>query len=109
MGNESMDHKRLLIEIEKAVREVNRATINPITEELGLEDVQPILNLVARTRAAYLRELFTITEEAGEGMPSVDAVKKLRQLRTIFEELRSAAQALQIALERGYLDTDTRR
>ncbi len=37
-------------------------------------------------------------------MPNPDQVRSLRKLRETYEEMVSGAQALETAIERGYLD-----
>ena len=65
------------------------------------------MGLAARSRAAYLKGLFDMIEVTGESMPTPDQVNKLRQLREAFEELVTASQALETAIQRGYLDVKT--
>ncbi|MES9870652.1 MAG: hypothetical protein ABW082_13410 [Sedimenticola sp.] len=98
------DNNRLLLEIDKTIRELNRDAINPQIPELMLDDLTPVMALVARSRAIYLRELFDVANIAGEGMPSPDQIRQLRQLREAYEELVAGAQALETAIQRGYLD-----
>jgi hypothetical protein len=97
-------HKRLLIEINTKIRSLNREIINPAIPELKLADFGPVMGMVARSRALYLAKLFALAEEVGEGMPTSDQIKSLRTLRVIYEELVTAAKALETAVERGYLD-----
>ncbi|MES9957524.1 MAG: hypothetical protein ABW086_10760 [Sedimenticola sp.] len=98
------DNNRLLLEIDKTIRELNRDAINPQIPELMLDDLTPVMALVARSRAIYLRELFDVANIADEGMPSPDQIRQLRQLREAYEELVAGAQALETAIQRGYLD-----
>ncbi len=92
----STENNRLLLELDKTIREINRRVINPEIPELNLEDLNPVMELVARARSIYLKELFD--------MASPDQLKQLRYLRLSFEELREGAQALEAAIQRGYLD-----
>jgi hypothetical protein len=100
------DNNRLLLEIERMIREVNRAEINPNIPELKLSDVDPILRLVARARAAYLKALFDVAARVGDGMPSTEQLKRLRLLRLTYDELVKGVQAIDTAIERGYLDVE---
>jgi len=100
----STDNKRLLIEIDKSIREINRSVINPQIQALSVKDLNPVIELVARARSRYLKALFDIAAEVGEGMPSTDQLKQLRYHRVAFEELRDGVQALEAAIERSYLD-----
>ncbi|MET0094716.1 MAG: hypothetical protein ABW120_14340, partial [Sedimenticola sp.] len=58
------DNNRLLLEIDKTIRELNRDAINPQIPELMLDDLTPVMALVARSRAIYLRELFDVANIA---------------------------------------------
>jgi len=100
------DNKRLLLELDNAIREINRQVINPEIPELSLEDLHPVMELVAKARSNYLKRLFDITAAVDEEMPSTEQLKQLRLLRLTFEELREGSQALTTAIERGYLDVN---
>jgi len=102
------DNKRLLIEFEKTMREINRETINPAVPEIKLSDLVPTLKLVAKARADYLKGLVDLAAVVGdEGMPDLDQIKNLRLLRLTYEELVTGAKALETSIERGYLDVQT--
>jgi len=98
------DNNRLLLEIDKIIRELNRNEINAAIPEIQAADLNPVLSLVARTRASYLKTLFEVAEQVEQGMPSPDQVERLGRLRTTYEELVGGAQALETAIQRGYLD-----
>ncbi len=97
-------NSRLLVEIEKAIRDVNRGIINPKIKELELTDLTPVLEMVARARGAYLKELIDMASMTSGSLPTTDHIKKLRHLRITYEELVNASSALETAIERGYLD-----
>ncbi|KRT55177.1 hypothetical protein [endosymbiont of Ridgeia piscesae] len=98
------DNNRLLLEIDKTIREINRETINPAIPKLSLSDLNPVMVLVARARVVYLKELFDIAGVVGNGLPSPDQIDQLKKLRETYEELVNGAQSLEIAIQRGYLD-----
>lgn len=98
------DNKRLLLEFEKTLRDINREAINPVIQDLHLDDLKPVMKLAAKARAAYLKSLFKVAGKAGDGMPSPDQIKKLRFMRLTYEELVAGATAVETAIERGYLD-----
>jgi len=102
------DNNRLLLELERQIREINRETINPVFPHIGIEDISPVMRMVANSRATYLKELFDIGEMSGEAIPSPEQINKLRQLRETYEEMVHATQALETAIQRGYLDVKTR-
>ncbi|MCW8884597.1 MAG: hypothetical protein OQK12_04975 [Motiliproteus sp.] len=99
-----MDNNRLLLEIDKYIRDINRSVINPVIPELALEDIAPVTKMVAGVRASYLKELFDIAAVTGDEQPTADQVRRLSELRKTYDELVLAAQALEGAIQRGYLD-----
>ncbi|WP_260293998.1 hypothetical protein [Sedimenticola hydrogenitrophicus] len=102
------DNNRILLEIDKIIRELNREIINPAFQELTVADLSPVLKLVARARSAYLKELLDIAHIAGDGLPPPEQVKQLQRLRLTFEELVKGSQAIETAIQRGYLDVKPR-
>ncbi len=102
-----VDNNRLLLEIDAARSELNRQVINPLFGKLTVDALTPVMTMVARARAAYLKELFDLPECAGEASgPQAGQIQKLKLLRITFEELVSASQAMETAIERGYLDVE---
>jgi hypothetical protein len=100
-------NKRLLIELDRAMREINRDTLNPLLNELTPGDILPIMEMVAKARGHYLQELFKLAKLSTEGQElNADKVKELRFSRLIYKELIEASHALDIAIERGYLDVE---
>lgn len=107
MIENSVDHNRLLLEISKSMKDLNRSIINPKIAELRLSDLTPVIEMVAKSRAAYLLELFDIAKIVDGDLPSPNQIKHLRHLRETFDELVRGAQALETAIERGYLDVNS--
>ncbi|MTW20398.1 hypothetical protein [Allochromatium palmeri] len=97
-------NRRLLIAIDAEIRDINREAINPLFEELKLADLTPVIELVAKTRAQYLRALYDIAIKTPNGLPSAADIKQLAELRQVYEELVKGTQALETAIEREYLD-----
>ncbi|HEB79930.1 MAG TPA: hypothetical protein ENI79_05600 [Rhodospirillales bacterium] len=104
MPQPNLDHNRLLLEIEKITRQHNRDVINPMIAELCINDLHPLKELLARARGDYIKEFLDLAKVAGNGSPSIEQIDKLHKLRLTFEELLAAMQALEDAIERGYLD-----
>ena len=102
----SQDKNRLLMEIEHAIRAINHQVINPQISELTIDDLRPVLYLVANARARYLKALVELGahEQGAEGRPDAAQFDQLRRLREEYDELVSGAQALETAIQRGYLD-----
>ncbi len=104
MPTGDLDNNRLLLEISNRIRELNRNIINPVIPELTLDDLSPVLSMVARARAEYLNKLFDTAAVAQDQNPSSEQVSQLNHLRTTYEELVTGVQALESAIERGYID-----
>jgi len=102
-----INNNRLLLELEKHRREINREIINPQFPKLALEDLKPLLTMVAHARAAYVRELLDIASVSNEQLPSPDQVRQLKHCRETFEELVAAANALETLVSRDYLDVQS--
>ena len=104
MTLDTIDHNRLLLEIDKTIQELNRKIINPKIPELRLEDLCPVMEMVARARSDYLTKMFDLAASSGDNLPSMEEVEALRDLRKTYEELVEGAKAIEVAIERGYLD-----
>lgn len=98
------ENRRLLIAIDAEIRDINRAHINPLFQELKLADLTPIIEMVARARAHYLRSLLDIALKTPDGQPSATDIEQLTARRRVYEELVKGTQALETAIEREYLD-----
>lgn len=101
---------RLLLEYERLMREANHATINPIMEDLSLEDLRPLVEMVARSRAAYLKALHELAakHQAASALPSDEEMQNLGRLRTSFIDLVEGSKSFETAIQRGYLDVKSR-
>jgi len=97
------DSNRLLLELEKIRRDVNRDIMNPAIPELSVESMRPVITMAARARLAYLQELMDISKMSPE-LPSHEQISLLARQREAYEELRAAVNALETAIDRGYLD-----
>jgi len=98
---------RLLMELEQQMRTVNRDTLNPAFPELCVNDFHAVAQMVANARESYLSELFAMGEATQGKIPSNEMISMLRQKRECFDELVAAAQALEAATQRGYLDVSS--
>lgn len=100
---------RLLIELETLRKSINREVINPQLPELALDDLRPLLALVARARADYVGELLALgTRDPGTPL-DIEAVEALRNRRLVFQELVDAVNALETVIQREYLDVKSSR
>ena len=98
------DKKRLLMQIEQTIKQVNHEVINPEIPELELSELEPVFRLTARTRMLYLKRFFTLAADHEENMPTQSQIDELADLRGHYEEMVAAAQAMEVAIQRGYLD-----
>jgi hypothetical protein len=104
MPNQHIDCKKFLLKMNSRIRKLNREIINPELSELTLDDLTPAIRMVARARAAYLKQYCKTAKTVGEGLPDKEQVMKLRDLRLVVEELVSGVQAVECAIEHNYLD-----
>ena len=100
----SQDINRLLMALERSMREINREVINPEIPALTIDDLRPVLHLVAKARASYLRALLDLGARVDDAQAANGELDELAKLRRAYEELASAAKALETAIQRGYLD-----
>ncbi|MBL4835808.1 MAG: hypothetical protein JKY26_17800 [Pseudomonas sp.] len=105
----ALDNNRLLLELEKQRREINRSIINPAIPELSLEALNPMLTMVAQARKNYLCCLTDITNSSHGKAPDSEQIAALRGFRETYDELVSAVNALETAIQRDYLDVRASR
>ncbi|PIE44508.1 MAG: hypothetical protein CSA50_00205 [Gammaproteobacteria bacterium] len=100
------DINRILMQFEHLMRQSNRERINPVIDELAIDDLKPIIDLVARSRADYLKHLYDLCSKyhGSDGLPSPEELKRLRAYRNRFVELADGAKSFEISIQRGYLD-----
>jgi len=103
------DINRLLLQFDRILKQANRDHINPEIEELSVEELKPIADLVAKSRAIYLKEIYALGKkyDGKDAFPSAEELKKLKVLRTRFSELAEGAKSFEISIQRGYLDLKT--
>ena len=97
-------NKRLLLELDKHRRDINKETINAKVDDLNLEKLNPVVDMVANSRAAYIGALMKLSNSRSDTGPSIKEMDDLKEKREEFEELVAATNALEVAIERGYVD-----
>ena len=97
-------NKRLLLELDKHRRDINKLTINSSVDDLNLDKLKPVVDIVANSRAAYIGALMKLSNSKSDTSPSIEEMDQLREKRLEFEELVAATNALEVAIERGYVD-----
>jgi hypothetical protein len=91
-------------EIERSIRSANREILHARIPELDQQSFVRMAHHVARLRASYLEAAL-----AAEDDPDAAGwVSRLRDQREAYEEARDAFDALQRAIERGYVDIGLR-
>jgi hypothetical protein len=96
--------RQFLHEVEQGIRECNRDIIHGRIPELNKQSFTRFAAVVARLRAAYLEAALGVSREADAGEALAESVRSLRDRREAYEEARDAFEALQRAIERGYVD-----
>ena len=102
----TQETNRLLMEVERSRRNINHEIINPNIRKLTLDGLDPVLRLVANARARYITLLFELGDNSLDRDPTPEEFADLRRLREEFDELVKAAQAMETAIQRGYLDVE---
>ena len=100
----SQEINRMLLELERSMRSINREVINPEIKELTIDGLRPLIRLIAQARARYLRALFELGDKNSGHTPDDRQLEELGRLRRVYEEMAHAAKALETAIQRGYLD-----
>lgn len=94
------------MELDEYRRTINREKINPTLTKVNISTLAPVVNICAKARADYIECLMSISnEDTGEGC-NPEKIEKLRQHRIAYEELVSAANALETVIKRGYVDVN---
>lgn len=102
-----IDNNRLIMELEKNRRDVNRETINPAFKVLKLDAIEPVIALCAKARSDYIECLMTTANDQKDSGPTTKQIEQLKQRRVAYEELVSAANALEAVIQRGYVDVES--
>ena len=100
----SRDSSRLMLEIDKQRSEINRHEINPTLTEVEIDTILPVIKVCAKARAKYIACLMEIANSEAEENCNPEKIEQLRQYRLTYEELVSAANALETVVKRGYVD-----
>jgi len=105
MAKESKLRKRqhLLMQIEQGIKVANRKVIDELIPPVTVESVMPLAISVARLRARYLAAAYQFAEkEHGDALNEAE-VASLSRHQEMYEAARDAFEALNIAIERGYI------
>ena len=100
--------KRFLLEIEQGISETNKKIIHQRIPPVTLGNFQPFANSVARLRARYLEAAFKFAAKDSGAPIDDNEVAELRRQRENYEESRNAFEALRHAIDRGYVDIESK-
>ena len=104
-----MAQQKFLQDIEQGIRIANREIIHErlptITEDMVLKFAVTVSRCRADYRADYLESAFKMIVEGGS-IPGADVMTELNERREAYLLARNAFDALQKAIERGYVDLD---
>lgn len=92
-------HRRLMEEIEMAVRAANQEIIGRKLPHLNRASFFKLAVSIARVRAQYLEAVMNMDWEHGDP----DRLAEVERQRALYEEARIGFEALQHAFERGYV------
>ncbi|HUE97145.1 MAG TPA: hypothetical protein VMN39_10820 [Longimicrobiaceae bacterium] len=92
--------RQFLEEVERKIAEANREILQEHIPELNQARFVSLAKQVARLRAAYLQAALGAQDETD---PET-FVRELRSRREAYDEARDAFEALQRAIQRGYVD-----
>jgi hypothetical protein len=101
-----VDQRRFLGEIEHGIRLANRRIIHERIPSLNKETIHSLAVAVGRLRARYLVSAFNLGVNESGDPPDQAEIIDLRTRREMFEEARSAFDALREAIEKGYVDIE---
>jgi hypothetical protein len=87
--------------LDVAIFEANREIISQKLGELRRESFLRLAVKVAEARAEYTRTALELARH--EGLPNPAEIARLRELRTTYDELVAAFDAMERIVERGYL------
>ena len=101
-----VEQKRFLGEIEQGIRLANRKSIHKRIPSIDKDNFLDFATTVARLRARYLEAAFKLGVNEQGDPPDQSQVTELRTRREMFEEARTAFEALREAIEKGYVDVE---
>jgi uncharacterized protein YjaG (DUF416 family) len=99
--HELQAHRHFMEQLEMAVALANREVIHQQIPNLDRGIFQTLAVMVARFRANYLEAAIKLSRSS---TPDAALIEELKSKRELFEQGRAAFEALERAIERGYVD-----
>jgi len=96
------NRKRFLLESGQLIRDANRKIIHERIPKLTKDSILEFAITVAQLRARYFESAFKLSS-LDQNEPNLN---ELGHYRELYEESRSAYEAIQSAIEHGYVDID---
>ena len=100
--------QRFMNEVEQGIRIANMEIIHSSISHLTRDKVLAFAVVVGKLRASYLEAAFSLAGTAQDSMPSENTVGDLKLKREMFEEAKTAFEALTDAIEKGYVAVNLR-
>lgn len=100
--------RRMMLAFEQQLRETNREIVNPMVEAVHLDNITPVLSMVAKARGHYLKAIFELAQATDGELPDDNQIKEIAKSKIRYDQLMAASQALETAIQRGYLDIKTK-
>jgi hypothetical protein len=100
------NRKRFLLESGQLIRDANRKIIHERIPKLTKDSILSFAITVAQSRARYLEAAFGLSAVDQNEPVNEHNFNELRLYRELYEETRSAYEAIQNAIEHGYVDID---
>jgi hypothetical protein len=100
------NRQRFLLESGQLIRDANRKIIHERIPKLTKDSILAFAITVARLRARYLEAAFLLSSLDQDVPVDEHNYNELRRCRELYEESRSAYEAIQSAIENGYVDID---
>ncbi len=95
--------RRLLLNFGRNLQQINREVINPVMDTVNLDDLEPVMRMVAHARGDYLKALFALAKETG-GERAPEDVAELERARVVCDALIAAVGSLETLISRRYID-----
>lgn len=101
---ESIEVRRLRAELEHTFKNINREHIGASVGPVSRATFEQAAMQVATMRGRYLKTVLELGTNSEDQPVDSAAIKRLQGLRLACNELMEGFEALQHALQRGYLD-----
>jgi hypothetical protein len=102
--NSDIQNQHFLKEVEQAIQVANREILNQRLPPINKKNILPLAISVARLRGQYLAEAFRISQDAAGEAPGEAEIGSLKRHREMYEEARTAFDALIHVIDRGYVE-----